>query len=278
MKFQYLGTAAAEGFPAVFCNCEYCKVARKLKGKNIRTRSQSIIDDKLLIDLPADTYMHMLKFDLELDKVNTLLITHSHMDHLYSEELQNHAFCYAKNLREEVLDVVCSQDTFNRIKYSANRIHEEVLKTLNFKILKSYETILVNGYKITALPARHMKDEECFIYLIEKDNKKMLYAHDTGYFHEGVINYLKDNSVSLDFVSFDCTCVLLEVPDNSTHMGLSNIKRLKEELSNLNIINKNTKLYINHFSHNVNPLHERLEKLGIEYGVNVSYDGLTIDI
>ena len=23
MKLTYLGTAAAEGFPAVFCNCEY---------------------------------------------------------------------------------------------------------------------------------------------------------------------------------------------------------------------------------------------------------------
>ena len=33
MKFKYLGTAAAEGFPAVFCDCEYCKEARK-RGEN----------------------------------------------------------------------------------------------------------------------------------------------------------------------------------------------------------------------------------------------------
>jgi phosphoribosyl 1,2-cyclic phosphodiesterase len=30
MKLNFLGTAAAEGFPAIFCNCEYCKEARKL--------------------------------------------------------------------------------------------------------------------------------------------------------------------------------------------------------------------------------------------------------
>ena len=24
MKLTYFGTAAAEGFPAVFCNCDYC--------------------------------------------------------------------------------------------------------------------------------------------------------------------------------------------------------------------------------------------------------------
>ena len=61
MKIKFLGTAAAEGFPAVFCNCEYCNKARELGGKNIRTRSQAIIDNKLLIDLPADTYFHFLQ-------------------------------------------------------------------------------------------------------------------------------------------------------------------------------------------------------------------------
>lgn len=39
MKLQYLGTAAAEGFPGMFCNCTACERARKAGGKNIRTRS-----------------------------------------------------------------------------------------------------------------------------------------------------------------------------------------------------------------------------------------------
>ena len=65
MKLTYLGTAAAEGFPAVFCNCKYCAEARKLKGKNIRTRSQGMINDDLLIDLPADTYHHFLQNDID---------------------------------------------------------------------------------------------------------------------------------------------------------------------------------------------------------------------
>ena len=55
MRIKYLGTAAAEGVPGIFCDCENCKRARKLGGKNIRTRSQAILDDTLLIDFPADT-------------------------------------------------------------------------------------------------------------------------------------------------------------------------------------------------------------------------------
>ncbi len=38
MKLTYLGTAAAEGWPAVFCNCPCCRQARVLGGKDIRTR------------------------------------------------------------------------------------------------------------------------------------------------------------------------------------------------------------------------------------------------
>ena len=61
MKIQYLGTAAAEGWPALFCRCKACKEAARLGGKNLRTRSQAIIDDCLLVDFPPDTYLHMLR-------------------------------------------------------------------------------------------------------------------------------------------------------------------------------------------------------------------------
>lgn len=48
MKLQYLGTAAAEGWPALFCECDHCKRAKEAGGRNIRTRSQAVIDDTLM--------------------------------------------------------------------------------------------------------------------------------------------------------------------------------------------------------------------------------------
>ena len=66
MKIKFLGTAAAEGIPALFCDCRVCQNARKVGGKEIKTRSQAIVDDKILIDFPADTYMHSLYGGLDL--------------------------------------------------------------------------------------------------------------------------------------------------------------------------------------------------------------------
>lgn len=81
MKFQYLGTAAAEGIPAIFCQCENCEKIRKKGGKNIRTRSQAIINDDLLIDFNADSYIHFLNNNIDTSKIKYCLITHTHSDH-----------------------------------------------------------------------------------------------------------------------------------------------------------------------------------------------------
>ena len=68
-----------------------------------------LINDDLLIDLPADTYMHALNGELRLDKVKHLLITHSHVDHFYPLELTNKVVPYAHNQQSEKLKVYGGQ-------------------------------------------------------------------------------------------------------------------------------------------------------------------------
>lgn len=83
MEIQYLGTAAAEGLPALFCDCETCRKARVAGGKEVRTRTQAVVDRRVLIDFPPDTYAHALSYSLKLGQIQHLLITHSHMDHFF---------------------------------------------------------------------------------------------------------------------------------------------------------------------------------------------------
>jgi phosphoribosyl 1,2-cyclic phosphate phosphodiesterase len=87
VKLTFNGTAAAEGFPAVFCECKYCKKARELGGKNIRTRSSCLINEEYLIDFPPDTYMHTLYGSLKLSNVKHVIITHHHKDHFAPDDL-----------------------------------------------------------------------------------------------------------------------------------------------------------------------------------------------
>ena len=270
MKLTYLGTAAAEGFPAVFCNCEYCNMARKLKGKNIRTRSQSLINDDLLIDLCPDTYYHFLSNNIEGDKIKYLLVTHSHEDHFYYDELKlRHGF-FAHNMREKNLEVFCSD--------GVHKIFEEkgvFDNTIVYKVTP-FETFNIGDYTITPLPARHFFGDGAVIYIIKGD-KTLLYAHDTGYLYEEVFEYIEKNNIRFDMASFDCTHVDIKISDEDGHMGIDNIERVVERLKTINAVDDETIMYINHFSHNANPLHHVLEDRVKDLNLKVSYDGCKVE-
>lgn len=267
MKLTYLGTAAAEGFPAVFCNCKYCNEARTLGGKNIRTRSQALINDDLLIDLPPDTYYHFLQNGIEGDKIKYLLVTHSHSDHLYRSELDTRHSPFSHDMRVPVLKIFSSEYTCKKI---GNLPNTEVT------VLQPYQTVNIGNYRVTPLPARHMPEGEPFIYIIEGE-KTLLYAHDTGYFFEDVFSYIEENGIKFDMISLDCTNVDIPIGDDGGHMGFPNIERAIKRLYTIGAVNDSTVKYVNHFSHNANPSHSVLEKRASLYGCLVSYDGCQVE-
>lgn len=272
MKFRYLGTAAAEGFPAVFCNCPHCQEARKRGGKNIRTRSQSMINEDLLIDFPMDTYHHFLTNNIEGDKIKYLLVTHSHRDHFYLEELDNRHGAYAHDMRVEVLQVYCGQGAYDKVLSQG-----AVPANVELHLLEPYKETTVGPYKVTPLPARHYPGDGALFYLIQGE-KTVLYAHDTGYFYEEVFEFLKEKQIVADMISFDCTNVEIPIGDDRTHMGLDNIFRVTERLRENGNVGPHTILIVNHFSHNGNPLHEELEEKAGSKGYLVSYDGMTLEL
>ena len=268
MKLKYLGTAASEGFPAVFCNCEYCKKARALGGKNIRTRSQALINDDLLIDLPADSFSHFLNNGIEGDSIKYLLITHAHSDHFYEKDLNLRHSCYAHCMRAPELELYCSATTASRLSAEP--------KNVKVTTVKAFEPFRAGEYTVTPLPARHMPGGEALIYIISGE-KTILYAHDTGYFYDEVFEYIKANNIRFDMVSMDCTNVDIPISDSGTHMGFDNINRVLSVLKDIGAVDGNTVKYVNHFSHNGNPLHEHLCQRAAEYGFLVSYDGCTVE-
>jgi phosphoribosyl 1,2-cyclic phosphate phosphodiesterase len=72
MKIKILGTAAYERVPAMFCQCAVCEQARKLKGKNMRTQAQTLIDNELLVDFGQDNYIHYLSSGADYTKIKNI--------------------------------------------------------------------------------------------------------------------------------------------------------------------------------------------------------------
>lgn len=273
MKLTYYGTGAGEGWPGVFCNCKLCMEAKKLKGKNIRSRSQALINDDLLIDLTPDTNMHCLVYGLELENVNHLLVTHSHTDHFHPADLELLREPFAHN--RELFHIYGNESVRKRIWSEVPKV-EEVEDCFDFQRAEPFAKLSIKDYTVVPLLALHDRSEECLIYEIIQGDKAMLYAHDTGAFPSETMNYLAEEKVHLDLVSLDCTTQSEE--DGKNHMGLVDAVKQRQFLIDLGLADETTIWIVNHFSHNGGWLHDRMVEEADKVGFLVSYDGMIIEI
>ena len=283
MKIQYWGTAAAEGVPGIFCDCEVCRLARKEKGRKLRARSQLVINDELLVDFGPDTYYNSLRFDFNLSYLKHVIITHPHEDHLYSEELEHRLKGFACQIGTPVLVVHGSEDTLNTIRRVTDRIpYFKGQDRVIYDIMKPFETRAIGNYYVTPMPAEH-GTETPFVYLIEEGDKSMLVLNDTGRPSYEVYEYLMKRGIVLDFISFDTTYgfenVLEKYGKADHHMGLLDNVAVKGFLDLKGIADKHTVCVANHFSHQgIDVDYHKMCEHTAKYGFITSYDGLEIEV
>ncbi len=276
MKLHYLGTAAAEGVPAIFCTCETCRRARKLGGKNIRSRSQALIDGKLLIDFPADTFYHSMREGIDLAHIQHIINTHPHPDHLYPSELQNYMKGYAILPEDHAKFHFWGSTEMNRLLApftTAPRMQGRV----ELHTLEPFTPTDIEKYRVTALPAHH-GTETPYIYMIENGGKTLLYAHDTGAIKEEVWNYFEKVKPYFDIISFDCTRGTTVSEKVTGHMGFEDIKALRERLITSHFSDHNTVYIVNHFSHNHPNINYEDRVIYENEGFLMSYDGLVVEV
>lgn len=273
MKITYYGTAASEGWPGIFCQCDVCRKARLLGGKNIRTRSQALINDDLLLDLPPDNYLHSLFYGLETDKIRTLLITHSHSDHFYPEDLEFLEEPYSHTY-PDILQVYGNEAVEQGILRARKRLGGEKDRFL-FHRAEGNVPFSVGEYTVLPLYASHAREERCLFYWIAQGNKSVLYAHDTGALTQENLDVLAQVPGKLSLVSLDCTSQ--KERDGGYHMGLLDAAEQKDRLLARGLADEHTIWVVNHFSHNGGWLHEEMDEQARKYGMRASYDGLSIE-
>jgi len=271
MRITFLGTAAAEGWPALFCECQACQMAREKGGKNIRSRASALINQDLLIDFPPDTYMHAINNGLRLSEVKYLLITHSHHDHFYPEDLAMRASPFAHIQRGKILRIFANQTVISRIKEYKLDGDRTMIEA---NVVHPFEKIEMGDYAVLPLRADHQPGEECLIYLVQNEGKTALWGTDTGFFPEDTWEALI--GIRLDVAILDTTSGPHSTP--GYHMGIPEIIKVKERMLKEGIADEKTIFIATHFSHNGGLLHEELEKTLEPYNIIPAYDGFQIEV
>lgn len=269
MQITILGTAAAEGWPAVFCGCATCNRARQVGGHNRRSRASVQLGQEHKIDLPPDSWYHEAILGADLSKLKHLFITHSHPDHLSLDQLDYLDAPFAHN-RPLPIAIYGNKDVVGIL----HRVLGDAMKPkANVVEIEPFVPIEADGLTFIPTLASHKRDETCLNYIVSSNGKSMLYASDTGYFPEDTWRFLE--SVHLDCVI--CECTDGPNPGGQYHMDFTHLFAVKKRLQDMQVFEHGV-FVATHFSHNVGLLHDELENILREHGILTAYDGMIIKL
>ena len=144
------------------------------------------------------------------------------------------------------------------------------------KQIVPFEPFEAGGYRVTPLAANHNDAAGPVFYLIEKGNKALLYANDTGYFPEETWRYLEKLRPEIGLVSFDCT---YDIYDNKNgHLGFPNVLDVRKRLYEIGCIRKESTVAITYFLHNGGATYDEMCVTAKNEQILVAYDGMKIGV
>ncbi len=277
MRVEYLGTGAAEGIPALFCNCAYCTEARR-RGE-IRTRSQVLLDGELSIDFPPDAFSHAARAGIDFSAVRYLLVTHAHMDHFYAQDFILRGYKYARGITSPTLDIYGNAEVIEVFREgTAREMRPEVAPSIRLHKIGAFEEITFGEWRVWTVPAQH-SSKEPLLFLAEKGERRVLHLADTGALTDEAAGYLETvGGNACDLITLDCTFLYGKTEKGARHMGLDENARTLEKLARIGLADGHTKRVITHFSHNCAPEEALLRRAEREYGVIAAYDGMTLEL
>ena len=249
MKIKFLGTSAGWPLPRLGCKDKICS---SIDPKDKRTRSQALVNDRLLLDIGPDTYLHLSQPDVNPTLIEYAAITHEHSDHTFGLWDLGHIY------NAQPIKVIIDPSTFRKIR--------KLFFYKEYKVLKiaSGSSVRDLDLEISLLRLNHTNSS--FGILIQGEGKKFFWAPDFKTFPAETINILK----KIDLVAMDGSELKIPTANHQTiEEGILLGKRLGAE-----------KNYFIHLGHRTLP-HKELENFIKKKGgfrFEVAYDGLEIKV
>jgi phosphoribosyl 1,2-cyclic phosphate phosphodiesterase len=250
VRVFFLGTGAAEGFPALFSRSPINQEALRRGGKNLRLRSGILLDETIRVDLSPDALAQVHKFP-ERD-----LTAIQHLQYLS---------CNFAPDREGPLSIWGSEQALEKLQSETKAFFEA--PPLRCRALTPFQEVKIGHLFVTPLVAHHKTDELCFNFLFrdgEGDKAtRLLYASDTEFLE----------SIPLDGAVIECGRGI-SPSTYEGHLTLEQCIAFKAKLA----LKPDVPVYLTHICHTGLLLHDEMSELCAPHGISVAYDGLEISL
>lgn len=247
-----LGVGSSAGTPVIGCKCLTC-LSDNPKNKRLRCSAAVTTDDGnvILIDTGPDLRAQAIRAGI--DRVNAVLYTHTHADHLHGiDDLR--AFC---QIQKQQIPLYGKADAMQHIQQKFGYTIREAsnfweVPVLSINPVSSVFDVL--GINITPIPIKHGYSD-IFGYRIGK----MAYLTDVSEVPQSSLEQLR----GLDVLILDC----LRYSPHHTHINV------EQSIAYAGLI-KARETYLIHMTHDL-----EYEKLSAELPnhIHVAYDGLKLN-
>lgn len=241
MKIQFIGTGSI---------------------RDISNSASTLINDHILFDVPNGNFKAMIRQNINILKIDTIIISHTHADHCFDLPfLLWYRKNYGKNTEELPIKIITDTVTRKTIEELINLTYFDSAKKAKKEMIDFTEInnkCICNDVDIISVPMDHVGIKYANGYIIKDKNVSFGLTGDTS-LCEGVGKIAS----KVDFLISDMT---LEV-GNDSHMGINNIITLLKEYPSLKIIP----------THMHDETREQAKKLNIE-NLIILEDGAILEV
>ena len=288
MKLTFLGTGTSHGVPVIACDCAVCK-SKDPQNKRLRSAAYIQTNDGkyILIDIGPDFREQALRENIR--EIDTVLLTHSHADHLHGiDDLRNFS-CIMSNKPENPLNekydkppipIFTNHTAAEHLKHSFGYLFSEKAEggghaKINLQEVK--EPFLIGKTTVTPIPMMHGSLETTGWLLTENSQsgkQSIAYLTDCNYISDDSINLIHQQAGRLVHLVIDG----LRIKEHSTHFNFLQALEVSAKIGGEHI-------WFTHLTHNSTHdetaaylAEHRAEFPGLENAKSIlpAYDGLTL--
>lgn len=294
-RLLVLGSAAAEGIPALFCDCRVCREAAAKGGPDVRARACYNFGGDVQIDFGPDALQAWQAHRDVLRRMRHILVTHAHEDHVQPSDLLYHGRGYAGvPALDAVLTIHGTAPTRRRMEREFWLGNAEPLATklaksgLAFREFRQFDAFELPdcGAVVRTFAADHWDALEPCVFLVTLRGRTAFVCNDTGWLPDASWDALAKlkGEVAIDVAVLDDTGMLKGAPEGPAdseawtrgHMSAPTVLRTYDKLDALGLLAPDCVRAVNHFSHNGGSTHEELLAFYGPRGIAVGYDGLAL--
>lgn len=180
----------------------------------------TLIDNKIIVDMPNGTLKQLLKQGLDCKEIKTIVITHKHGDHTADIPFFLKHICayYKENYKITIIGPLGIRKKIIELFNAYNFEDEQEFNRFNVDIIETLDNEMeINGYKINSYQVSHGEEKPALGYVI---NNKVGLTGDTG-MCDGVKRIIQNSKILIADSS------LLE--GDKSHMGVNNLRDLYTE-------------------------------------------------